>query len=71
MTRRELNVWINARLIGRISEGDDLWEFAYEPDWAKASDGFARGVRRAHIDRPRALRTMSTAASKPVASTSV
>lgn len=43
MTRRELNVWINARLIGRISEGDDLWEFAYEPDWAKASDGFDLG----------------------------
>ncbi|WP_082568186.1 HipA domain-containing protein [Pelomonas sp. Root1217] len=43
MTKRELNVWLNTRLIGRISEGNDLWEFAYEPGWASAPDGFDLG----------------------------
>jgi len=43
MPKRELNVWLNARLVGRISEGDDLWEFAYEPGWASAPDGFDLG----------------------------
>ncbi|XHS79708.1 HipA domain-containing protein [Burkholderiaceae bacterium UC74_6] len=43
MSKRELNVWLNDRLIGRISEGNDLWEFAYEPAWASAEDSFDLG----------------------------
>ncbi|HEY4079351.1 MAG TPA: HipA domain-containing protein [Burkholderiaceae bacterium] len=43
MSKRELNVWLNDRLVGRISEGNDLWAFAYEPAWASAADAFDLG----------------------------
>lgn len=43
MAKRELNAWLNDRLVGRISEADTLWEFRYDPAWASAPDSFDLG----------------------------
>ncbi|MDO9002755.1 MAG: HipA domain-containing protein [Aquabacterium sp.] len=37
---RSLQVFIDHRLVGTLSEGDDLWTFEYDPLWAAAPDGF-------------------------------
>lgn len=37
---RTLNVFLNDRRIGTLSEGNDLWRFEYDPQWAAAPDGF-------------------------------
>ena len=38
--QRALDVYLNDRHIGTISEGADLWAFEYVPGWAQAADGF-------------------------------
>lgn len=40
MTPRELDVRLDARCIGRLSEVGDLWAFAYDDAWREAADGF-------------------------------
>jgi serine/threonine-protein kinase HipA len=37
---RSLRVYIDQRFIGTLFEGNDLWAFEYEADWAKAPDAF-------------------------------
>jgi serine/threonine-protein kinase HipA len=37
---RSLDAWLNDRLVGTLSEGDDLWSFRYAPPWLSAADGF-------------------------------
>lgn len=37
---RSLLVSINQRLVGTLYEGDDLWRFEYDAQWAAAPDGF-------------------------------
>ena len=37
---RTLIVYLNDRRVGTLSEGDDLWSFEYDPQWASAPDGF-------------------------------
>jgi len=37
---RSLNVFSGQRLVGQLHEGDDLWRFDYDTDWAQASDSF-------------------------------
>lgn len=37
---RSLNVYIGARLVGELFEGDDLWQLRYARSWMEASDGF-------------------------------
>ncbi|MDX5372482.1 MAG: HipA domain-containing protein [Pseudomonadaceae bacterium] len=37
---RQLRVWLNERAVGLLSERDNLWRFAYEPDWLQAGDSF-------------------------------
>jgi serine/threonine-protein kinase HipA len=38
--RRALDVYLNERQIGTLSEGADLWTFEYVSGWAQAADGF-------------------------------
>ena len=40
MTPRELLVSVNDRRIGVLREADDLWAFAYDPEWSAADDAF-------------------------------
>ncbi|MEO7641873.1 MAG: HipA domain-containing protein [Ramlibacter sp.] len=52
---RSLDVTIGRRLVGTLKEGDDLWQFDYDVQWAQAPDGFdlAPGLPRAqavHLD---------------------
>ena len=37
---RVLNAYLNDQRVGTLSEGDDLWSFAYDPAWAKAPGSF-------------------------------
>ncbi|MCE4554903.1 HipA domain-containing protein [Roseateles cellulosilyticus] len=37
---RGLNVFIDRRLVGTLHEGDDLWRFEYDKQWAAALDSF-------------------------------
>jgi serine/threonine-protein kinase HipA len=37
---RALIAYLNDRRVGTLSEGNDLWRFEYDPQWAKAPDGF-------------------------------
>jgi len=37
---RSLDVYIDHRQVGTLSEGNDLWTFAYQTAWAQAPDGF-------------------------------
>jgi serine/threonine-protein kinase HipA len=37
---RRLLVYIDRRRIGTLFEGDDLWAFEYDPEWAAAADSF-------------------------------
>ena len=45
---RTLAVSLNDQPVGTLSEGNDLWSFAYDPHWAQASNGFdlAPGLSR-------------------------
>ncbi|RZI59372.1 MAG: type II toxin-antitoxin system HipA family toxin [Rubrivivax sp.] len=38
---RRLNIFIGARLIGELLEGDDIWTLQYDSAWVDAPDGFA------------------------------
>jgi serine/threonine-protein kinase HipA len=40
MSERVLDIFINDRKIGTLSEENDLWKFNYEPAWAQADDSF-------------------------------
>lgn len=40
MTPRELLVSVNDRRVGILREADDLWAFAYDPEWSAAADAF-------------------------------
>lgn len=46
---RTLTVWLNDKPVGTLSEGQDLWRFAYDAQWAQAPDSFdlAPGLSRA------------------------
>lgn len=37
---RELAAYLNDRGVGTLREGDDLWQFEYDPQWAVAADSF-------------------------------
>ena len=37
---RQLRVWLNEQPVGLLREQDNLWQFAYEPGWLAAPDGF-------------------------------
>ena len=37
---RTLTAYFNARRVGLLSEGNDLWHFEYDPQWAQAADSF-------------------------------
>lgn len=52
---RQLDVWLNQRRIGVLSEGDDLWRFEYDPAWVSDPEGFDLSpglprARRVHED---------------------
>jgi serine/threonine-protein kinase HipA len=46
---RTLNVYVDRKLVGVLFEGEDLWRFEYDEQWATAADGFdlAPGMSRA------------------------
>lgn len=48
---RTLHVYLNKARVGVLSEGSDLWSFAYDPAWAGAASGFdlAPGLPRAQL----------------------
>jgi serine/threonine-protein kinase HipA len=48
---RQLRVWIDRTPAGTLSEGDDLWVFEYERDWAEARESFdlAPGLPRTQL----------------------
>ena len=52
---RRLDVYIDRRPVGALHEGEDLWRFEYDPQWAASPAGFdlAPGLPRAqgmHVD---------------------
>lgn len=52
---RQLEVWLNQRRVGVLIEGDDLWRFEYDAQWAGADDAFDLGpglprAQRLHAD---------------------
>lgn len=48
---RTLHVYLNTARVGVLSEGSDLWTFAYDPAWADAALGFdlAPGLPRGQL----------------------
>ncbi len=46
---RTLHAYLNGQRVGTLSEGNDLWGFAYDPEWARAPGSFdlAPGLDRA------------------------
>ena len=48
---RTLNVYWNASRLGVLSEGNDLWSFSYDKQWASSSSGFdlAPGLARSQL----------------------
>lgn len=38
---RELQVYINDALIGKLSENEDIWSFQYAQSWLERSDCYA------------------------------
>ena len=40
MTARALEVSVNGQLVGRLQEAEDLWAFAYAPEWAASENAF-------------------------------
>lgn len=46
---RTLHAYLNGQRVGKLSEGNDLWSFAYDPEWARAPGSFdlAPGLDRA------------------------
>ena len=46
---RTLHAYLNGQRVGTLSEGNDLWSFAYDPEWARAPGSFdlAPGLDRA------------------------
>jgi serine/threonine-protein kinase HipA len=49
---RTLDAFLNDQRIGTLSEGDDLWRFEYDPNWAGAADAFNLSPR---LDRSQIL----------------
>jgi serine/threonine-protein kinase HipA len=52
---RRLDVYLERKLVGALHEGEDLWRFEYDTQWAAAPDGFdlSPGLPRAqrtHVD---------------------
>ena len=37
---RTLEAFLNERRVGTLSEGDDLWRFEYDPQWASAAEAY-------------------------------
>jgi serine/threonine-protein kinase HipA len=48
---RTLIAYLNNHRVGTLSEGNDLWSFEYDPQWARASDGFDLSpiLKRSHL----------------------
>ena len=48
---RTLTVYLNDSPIGVLSEGNDLWSFEYDTQWAKASHSFdlSPSLKRARL----------------------
>ena len=48
---RMLSVFLNSQKVGTLAEGDDLWRFDYEAEWAAGADTFdlAPGLPRAML----------------------
>lgn len=48
---RQLKIYIDQTPVGTLSEGNDLWVFAYEEAWVKAPEGFdlAPGLPRTQL----------------------
>jgi serine/threonine-protein kinase HipA len=46
---RTLHAYLNGQRVGTLNEGDDLWGFEYDPEWAQAPGSFdlAPGLDRA------------------------
>ena len=46
---RTLNAYLNDQRVGTLIEGEDLWSFEYDPEWAEAPGSFdlAPGLSRA------------------------
>ncbi len=40
MNKRELEVLVNGQLVGHLREENDLWQFAYTPQWIVSPQGF-------------------------------
>src|SRR5690242_6976857 len=37
---RKLIAYLNGRVVGTLAEGNDLWSFEYDPEWARLPDSF-------------------------------
>ena len=37
---RTLIAHLNGRTVGTLAEGNDLWTFEYDPEWASLPDSF-------------------------------
>jgi serine/threonine-protein kinase HipA len=48
---RKLVAYLNNRPVGTLSEGNDLWSFEYDPQWAGAPDSFdlSPSLQRSHL----------------------
>jgi serine/threonine-protein kinase HipA len=47
---RTLDAFLNDQRVGTLSEGEDLWRFAYDANWANASNAFNLSPRLARAD---------------------
>jgi len=47
---RTLEAFLNDRRVGILSEGEDLWRFEYDPQWAGASDAYDLAPRLARSE---------------------
>jgi serine/threonine-protein kinase HipA len=47
---RTLDAFINEQRVGTLSEGEDLWRFEYDPQWASASDAYDLSPRLARSE---------------------
>jgi HipA-like protein len=37
---RQLCIYINERMVGKLSETEDVWSFKYDSSWVEAPDAF-------------------------------
>ena len=47
---RTLEAFLNEQRVGTLSEGEDLWRFEYDPQWANASDAYDLSPRLARSE---------------------